>query len=611
MYKNTLECCVDLERNGQLIRIKEEIDPYLEMAAVHLRVHEMGGPAILFENVKGSKFMAASNLFGTIERSKFIFRDSLQKVQQLIELRNNPAAALKNPLSLLSSGAAAIKALPRKHSSSALHQFYKTSIQELPQLQCWKNDGGAFVTLPIVYTEDADAPGVMNSNIGMYRIQLSGNEYELNKEIGLHYQLHRGIGVHQSKWNKKGEPMKVSIFVGGPPAHTVASVMPLPEGLSEVIFGGVLGNKRFGYCYDEHQNCISTDADFVITGYVMPHETKPEGPFGDHLGYYSLKHEFPLMHVTNVYHRKDAVWPFTVVGRPPQEDTSFGKLIHEITGSVIPKEIPGLKEVYAVDAAGVHPLLFAIGSERYTPYVKERKPAELLTIANHALGKGQLSLAKYLFIAAHEDDEKLSTHQEEKFLEHILQRIDFTRDIHFYTKTSIDTLDYSGEGLNEGSKVVIAAAGEIKRTLATSVPASFTTHFDAHLVMKGVVAVKLNPYITHENAVKEIEILKEKLIQEGRDHLKEIAMISVCDDAAFVAQKLNNFLWVAFTRSNPSHDIYGIDEFIDNKHWACRGAMIIDARIKPHHAPVLEKDPATEKKVDRLFEKGGSLYGLK
>jgi 4-hydroxy-3-polyprenylbenzoate decarboxylase len=381
--------------------------------------------------------------------------------------------------------------------------------------------------------------------------------------------------------------------------------------LSEVIFGGVLGNKRFGYCYDEHHNCISTDADFVITGYVMPHETKPEGPFGDHLGYYSLKHEFPLMHVTNVYHRKDAVWPFTVVGRPPQEDTSFGKLIHEITGSVIPKEIPGLKEVYAVDAAGVHPLLFAIGSERYTPYVKERKPAELLTIANHALGKGQLSLAKYLFIAAHEDDEKLSTHQEEKFLEHILQRIDFTRDIHFYTKTSIDTIDYSGEGLNEGSKVVIAAAGEIKRTLANSVPASFTTHFDAHLVMKGVVAVKLNQYTTHENAVKEIEILKEKLIQEGRDHLKEIAMIIVCDDAAFVAQKINNFLWVAFTRSNPSYDMHGIDEYTENKHWACRGAIIIDARIKPHHAPVLEKDPATEKKVDRLFEKGGSLYGLK
>jgi 4-hydroxy-3-polyprenylbenzoate decarboxylase len=571
----------------------------------------MGGPALLFEQVKGSQFKAASNLFGTIERSKFIFRDSLAKVQQLIEIRNNPAAALKNPLSLISSSTAAIKALPRKCGASAINHFYKTSIDALPQVQCWKNDGGAFVTLPIVYTEDADTPGIMQSNLGMYRIQLSGNEYIANQEIGLHYQLHRGIGVHQSKYAKRNEPMKVSVFVGGPPAHTVASVMPLPEGLSEVIFGGVLGNKRFAYAYDEHHNCISTDADFVITGYVMPHETKPEGPFGDHLGYYSLKHEFPLMHVTNVYHRKDAVWPFTVVGRPPQEDTSFGKLIHEITGSVLPKEIPGLKEVYAVDDAGVHPLLFAIGSERYTPYVKEHKPAELLTIANHALGKGQLSLAKYLFIAAQEDNPSLSTHQEEKYLEHMLQRVDWKRDLHFYTKTSIDTLDYSGEGLNEGSKVVIAAAGEVKRNLAVAVPSAITESLDAQLVMRGVIAIRLAPYTTHQQASVEIETLKGKLSQVKDEELSEVAMIVVCDDAAFVAKSMHNFLWVTFTRSNPSHDIYGVAEFIENKHWGCHGALIIDARIKPHHAPVLEKDPAIERKVDRLFEKGGSLYGLK
>jgi len=610
MYKNTLQCVNDLEKKGMLVRINEEVDPYLEMAAIHLRVHEMGGPALLFENVKGSKFMAASNLFGTIERSKFIFRDTLAKVQQLMELRNNPIAAIKNPIKNLGLIGTAFCALAKKSTFSKPVNFGQTSIAQLPQIQCWPNDGGAFVTLPIVYTEDANNAGVMNSNLGMYRIQLSGNEYELNKEIGLHYQLHRGIGVHQTKWNNKNLPMKVSVFVGGPPALTVAAVMPLPEGLSEVIFAGVLGNKRFAYFYDENQNCVASDADFVITGYVNGTETKPEGPFGDHLGYYSLRHNFPLMHVSKVYHQKNAIWPFTVVGRPPQEDTSFGKLIHEITGPVLPKEIPGLKEVYAVDAAGVHPALFAIGSERYTPYIKERKPAEILTIANHALGKGQLSLAKYLLIAAHEDNPKLKTHNEEEFLQHILQRVDLTRDIHFYTKTSIDTLDYSGENLNEGSKVVIAAAGNVIRELGNEIPNIIDSNFKSYLVMKGCLAVQLNKYTTHKNAQQEIEEFSNKISSNGLDKLSNFPLIIICDDAKFTAKTMNNFLWVTFTRSNPSHDIYGVKSFSENKHWGCASSLIIDARIKPHHAPVLEKDPTVEKKIDKLFAKGGSLFGI-
>lgn len=610
MYRNTFECVTDLEKHGHLIRVTEEVDPYLEMAAIHLRVHEMGGPAMLFENVKGSSFKAASNLFGTIERSKFIFRDTLKSVQQLVELRNNPIEAIKSPLKLISSASSALNALPKKAIFSKPANYGTTSISKLPLVQCWPNDGGAFVTLPIVYTEDADRPGIMHSNIGMYRIQLNGNEYIKDQEIGLHYQLHRGIGVHQTKWNKRNEPMKVSVFVGGPPALTVAAVMPLPEGLSEVIFSGVLGNKRFGYFYDENQNCVAADADFVITGFVNPHENKPEGPFGDHLGYYSLKHNFPLMHVSKVYHQKNAIWPFTVVGRPPQEDTSFGKLIHEITGPVLPKEIPGLKEVYAVDAAGVHPALFAIGSERYTPYLNERKPAELLTIANHALGKGQLSLAKYLIIAAHEDNEKLSTHHEREFLTHVLERIDLTRDLHFYTKTSIDTLDYSGDGLNEGSKVVIAAAGNIVRKLCNELPSVIKNNYQSNLVFNGAASVRINKYTTHENAIQEIEEFSERILADGLENLKELPLIILCDDAEFTARNMNNFLWVTFTRSNPSKDIHGVKSFIKDKHWGCHGPLIIDARIKPHHAPILEKDPQVEKNIDRLFASGGSLNKL-
>ncbi len=609
-YASLEECLIDLERNNHLVRIKEEVDPYLEMAAIHLRVHEAAGPALLYENVKGSKFRAASNIFGTPERSRFIFRDTFAAVQKLIELKNNPVKAIKQPFKNFNTGVAALKALPLKNPSAKPVLANEISISDLPLIHHWPMDGGAFVTLPQVYTEDIDQPGIMKSNLGMYRIQLTGNEYELNKEIGLHYQLHRGIGVHQTKANKKELPLKVSCFVGGPPSHTLSAVMPLPEGISEMTFAGVLGGRRFRYTYVDGF-CISTDADFVITGEVHPGENKPEGPFGDHLGYYSLRHSFPLMKVHKIYAKKNAIWPFTVVGRPPQEDTSFGQLIHEIAGGAIEEEIPGLKEVNAVDAAGVHPLLLAIGSERYTPYMPSKQPAEILTIANHILGTGQLSLAKFLFITA-DDTRKLNTHDVHHYFEYVLKRIDLTRDIHFYTNTTIDTLDYSGTGLNSGSKVVFAAYGDVKKELCMEVPIALKELQDfenAQLVMSGVVALQTKSFTTYGSAQEEMDALNEQLKLEVSE-LIGVALIVIADDSSFVADKLNNFLWVTFTRTNPSYDIYGIASFVKHKHWGCDGPVVIDARIKPHHAPPVEKDPLVEKKIDRLFTKGGSLYGL-
>jgi 4-hydroxy-3-polyprenylbenzoate decarboxylase len=606
-YQSLRACITDLEKNGHLIRITEEVDPYLEMAAIHLRVFEHNGPALYFENIKGSKFPAVSNLFGTLDRSKFMFRDTLEKIKVLVDLKNDPIKALKHPFQYLNVAATALSALPMKVGKNAPISFGQT---ELPQIVNWPMDGGPFVTMPQVYTEDIDKPGVMNANLGMYRIQLGGNDYIQNEEIGLHYQLHRGIGIHQSKANAKGQPLKVSIFVGGPPSHPLAAVMPLPEGLSEMTFAGALGNRRFRYYYDDEGFCISADADFVITGTVMPQQNKPEGPFGDHLGYYSLTHPFPLMKVSRVYHRKDPVWSFTVVGRPPQEDTSFGALIHEITGSAIPKEIPGLHEVHAVDAAGVHPLLFAIGSERYTPYLKERKPQEILTLANHILGSNQLSLAKYLFICAKEDTPALDAHNIPQFMQHMLERIDLARDLHFYTKTTIDTLDYSGSGLNSGSKVAVAVAGAVRRELWKGLPSGFSLprpFQNYKMVMPGILALEAPKYISEGETEKEIAILNGHL--KGED-LDSLPLMVLCDDAGFTAETINNFVWVTFTRSNPSHDIYGINAFTEHKHWGCRGPLIIDARIKPHHAPPLVKDPGTEKKVDKIGEKGGSLYGV-
>ena len=571
-YKSLQECVSDLDNKGELKIISDEVNPDLEMASIHLDEFAKNGKAILFENVKGSNYKVVSNLFGSVARSKFMFRDSLQIVKDLIEIKTNPIAAFKHPLRTFLTGLNGIYALPKKVRFKG---FSEIKIEDLPQIKCWKEDGGAFITLPQVYTEDIDNPGIMNSNLGMYRIQLSGNDYELNKEIGMHYQLHRGIGIHQKKANQKGDPLKVSIFVGGPPAHSFSAVMPLPEGMSELSFAGVLGKRRFRYAKKDGYT-ISSDADFVICGELHPNDLKPEGPFGDHLGYYSLKHDFPVLRVHKVYAKKDGIWPFTVVGRPPQEDSQFGALIHEITGKAIEKEIPGLKAVNAVDAAGVHPLLLAIGSERYTPYNPTKQPQEILTIANHILGTGQMSLAKYLFIC--DDEDHPNVNDERAYFTHFLERVDWERDLHFQTKTTIDTLDYSGEGLNEGSKVVLAAAGEVKRKLTEILP---TIELPSGFLKPKLVSSG-NLVVQGKGDIKELISSLEKQNMEG------IGLITLVDDAHFVSEDFSNWLWVTFTRSSPAYDIYGLDAANKNKHFSC-SIPIIDARIKPHHAPVLER----------------------
>ncbi len=605
--KSLQSCVSDLERKGHLIRLQEEIDPYLELAEIQRRAYAQEAPALLFERVKGTPFPVLSNLFGTVERTHLIFRSTMEGVKRVIQLKADPTSFLQAPHKYLGAPVTALRALPRKALWKAPVTYGQTTLDKLPQLVSWPNDGGAYITLPQVYTEDPERPKPMRSNVGMYRIQLSGNDFTPN-EVGLHYQIHRGIGVHHSKAVQRGERLKVSIFVGGPPAHTFGAVMPLPEGLSELTFSGMLAGKAFRYVR-KNGHTLSADADFCIVGSIDPLATKPEGPFGDHLGYYSLTHDFPVMQVEAVYHRKNAIWPVTVVGRPPQEDTTFGHMIHEITGPMVPVSVPGLHAMHAVDAAGVHPLLLAVGHERYVPY-GPRYPQELLTVANAILGFGQASLAKYLLIAAYEDDPKPNINDIPHFLQHILERIHPERDLHFQTKTTIDTLDYSGEGLNEGSKVVIAAAGPAVRTLAKELPPAFdlpTPYTAPKVALPGIMAIQGPAFTTAENAVGELQALCEGLKHQ---QMEGFPLVVLVDESDFVARHLNNFLWATFTRSNPSHDLYGVDSFIKNKHWGCKGPIVIDARIKPHHAPPLIEDPAVTKRVDALCAKGGPLHGV-
>lgn len=611
-HRSTREVIDDLRRGGRLIEVDDPVDPHLELAEIQRRVYARGGPALLFKDVIGTKFPAASNLFASLEQARYLFRDTLENVRRLIEVKVDPSALPKNPFRYAKVPLTAVTMLPRKTRRGAV-MANQTRLSDLPAVKCWPDDGGAFVTLPQVLSDDPAAAGnLMRVNLGMYRVQISGNDFEPDQEVGIHYQIHRGMGVHHRAAMDRDEPMRVCVTCGGSPAMSVAAVMPLPEGLTELTFGGALAGRRIAMVGGTATRApIYADADFAIVGTIRPGRTKPEGPFGDHLGYYSLEHPFPVMDVEAVYHRDDAIWPLTVVGRPPQEDTTFGQLIHELTDPIIPSVIPGVKAVHAVDAAGVHPLLLAVGSERYMPSTKSTAPQEILTQANAILGNGQLSLAKYLIITD-DPDQNVNIHDIESFLQRVLQRIDWRRDLHFQTQTTIDTLDYSGTGLNRGSKVVMAAIGQPIRTLATNVPSDLKLpdgFVGPKIVIPGVLAVQSPPAGKHyrgdvDRFVRQMADMKQL---DAPESSAGVAMVVLCDDAEFVSASLNNFLWATFTRSNPSIDVDGIDANFVDKHWGCRGVLVIDARVKPHHAPPLIEDRETIAKVDARAARGGEL----
>lgn len=607
-HRSTQDVVQDLRAAGRLIEIDDEVDPNLELAEIQRRVYASGGPGLWFKNLRGCKFSAASNLFGSLDQARYLFRDTLESVRRLIEIKLDPSALPKRPTRYAGVPMTALRMLPRLTRRGAVGA-HRAQLSDLPMVRCWPEDGGAFVTLPQVLSDDPQSPdNLMRANLGMYRIQLSGNQYQAEREVGLHYQIHRGIGVHHRAALDRDQSLRVAVTVGGSPAMTLAAVMPLPEGLTELTFAGALSGRRIRMIRGPHAP-VYADADFAVVGTIDPRRTLPEGPFGDHLGYYSLTHPFPVMNVDHVWHREGAIWPFTVVGRPPQEDTTFGQLIHELTDPIIPAVIPGVKAVHAVDAAGVHPLLLAVGSERYMPYLDRAEPQELLTQANAILGNGQLSLAKYLWITDDPHD-RLDIHDIGRFLSYMLERVDWRRDLHFQTRTTIDTLDYSGSGFNQGSKLVIAASGRPVRQLPTDVPSqpALPDGFsDPVVVMPGILAIRA-PAFTSQADHQHLARFCRQVPAESP--LNAFPLVTLVDDSQFCASSISNWLWVTFTRSNPAVDIDGVDSSIKNKHWGCRGSLLIDARIKPQHAPPLVEDPATIKKVDARAARGGPLGRL-
>lgn len=606
MYKSLEQALLDLEKAGMLKRIHEEVDPYLEMAEITRQTFESKGPALLFEKVKGSRFRAASNIFGTEERFNFLFRKGAAKAEAAVQFKANPIGLFKNPRLWMKTAMAGICALP--HKSGSIEDFEECALQDLPQIVSWPHDGGAFITLPQVTTLPSEKASILQANVGMYRIQISGNDYVQNEECGLHYQIKRDIAQHHQKAIEEGRRLKVSIFIGGPPSHSIAAVMPMPENLSELVFAGMLGERRFRYFLHDGF-IVSSDADFCILG-ELEDSLKSEGPFGDHIGYYSDKHDFPCLKVKKVLCKRNAIYPFTVVGRPPQEDTLFGNFIHKITKPMVPASLPGVHAVHAVDAAGVHPLCLALGSERFRPFDghEKREPMEILKTANALLGFNQASLSKYLLIAAKEDNPNLDVNDIPAFFAHVLERIHLERDLHFQTSTTIDTLDYTGTSLNHGSKVVIAAAGKKIRELRNNendldsliLPMGFK---NATIPMAGALMIEGPAFESEKNPQKETFFHSLKIALADWNHRNAYPWVSIIDYNA--GRGLNDFLWLTFTRSDPAQDVYGFHEKIIDKHWSCEAPLIIDARRKPHYQEELSVSDNIKKRASQILQDAG------
>ena len=593
MGYHTLKACLDdLRRSRQLVEFGEPVDPYLELAAVQRRLYTAGTPAVLFTKPKNCRFPMLANLFGTEQRVEYIFRDGIEPLRKAIQWGADP---LQSRIELSPSfGMSGWHSRP-KFVRRAPVLACRTTLDQLPQLVSWQQDGGAYLTLPQVYSESPDHPGIGKSNLGMYRVQISGNNYLPQSEAGMHYQIHRGIAAHHAAALRQGKPLRVNVFLGGAPAMTLAAVMPLPEGFSELRFAGILGRHRIPLVVCGQNTSafpelagtllpIYAEADFCLTGWLDQGNVKLEGPFGDHLGYYSLAHDFPVLKVHHIFHRKDAIFPFTVVGRPPQEDTQFGRFIHNLVRDVVPRKLPGVRAVHAVDAAGVHPLLLAMGRESYLPLDPHRRAAELHTLAHTILGYGQLSLAKYLFLAAEEDDPSLSVDDVARFFQHVLRRVHWRDHVHFVTRTTADTLDYTDSELHQGSKFFVTVSGKPRRHLSASLcEADRIPAKNPRLAMPGVLCA-------------------EEIDWNG-SFPEEIPLIVLVDDSTEATASLRDFLWTTFTKSDPARDVHGIGEFIENKHWGCTGALVIDARRKPHHAPELVEDPDIARRADEIVGK--------
>lgn len=584
-HQKPLHCTQDfvelLKKEGELLILEDEVDPYLELAQIQREVCRRKGPAVLYTHVKGTSFPVVTNLYGSNRRLELAFGERpfrfIRELAEAVHRLMPPTVKKMWATRGLLRQALKIGLKNRRWGAVFENSIQPVDLMQLPLIKNWPEDGGAFITLPLVYTE---SPSSGKSNLGMYRMQM----YNAT-QAGMHIQIHRGGGFHYHEAETLGQPLPVNVFIGGPPAMTIAAVAPLPEDVPELLFASLLMGQRLEVGRpDKVTGRIVWDSDFCIQGLIPPGKRRPEGPFGDHYGYYSLCHDYPYVEIKSIHYRNRAIYPATVVGRPPQEDHYIAEFLQEILSPLFPLVMPSVVKIWAYEESGVHSLAGAV--------VKDRYHKEAFTSALRILGEGQLSLTKFLLVT----DQNVDPKNFKEFFVRILERADFQKDLFILSNISQDTLDYTGPRINEGSKAILLGIGEKKRVLpdkwrGTFKSAQFT---DAKLFCPGVLSVtgtsyKLRPDLTQE------------LVQEPS--IQDFAMVFLLDDARAATQSSEDFIWHVFTRFEPAGDIYG--RKVEKRfHVGLEGPVVIDCRLKPWYPKVLEEDPEVAKRVQ---EKWGSI----
>ncbi len=566
-----------LKRESEIIEITAEVDPHLEIAEIHRRVIARSGPALLFTNVKNSRFPVVTNLFGTNRRLELAFgRRPLDFVAGLVR-----AAETMLPPSfekiwglrgLIGQGLKV--GLKTKKTAPVLdvHQS-PPRLTELPMLTSWHSDGGPFVTLPLVYTEHPDGRG---HNLGMYRIQRYDDE-----STGIHWQIHKGGGYHYFEAERRNQALPMTLFIGGPPALMMAAIAPLPENIPELMLASLLqGEKLEMVRTNRHPHPLVAHAEFAIQGEVPPHLRRPEGPFGDHYGYNSLTHDYPVFQARHLYHRKNAIYPATVVGRPRQEDFYIGDFLQELLSPLFPLVMSSVRQLKTFGETGFHCLAAARVADRY--------PREAFAAGLRILGEGQLSLTKFLILT----DGDLDVADFRKLWVHVLERINWRRDLYIFANISQDTLDYTGPSVNKGSKAMMLGLGrEPLRKLPESFSGSLPPGCAKPAVyLPGTLVVEGPAFADDKDFAKTVA---------GWEGLGNWPVVLLVDSTAEATVNLQEFLWTFFTRFEPAADIHGRATTVHRYHVGLDEPIVFDCRMKPWYPPVLEVDPETKSRVDR------------
>lgn len=555
-----------LRREGDLVEIDAECDPYLEIAEIHRRVIAAGGPAILFKRPKGSTIPVVTNLFGTRKRVELAFGprpgEFIRRVAALPhELMPPSFGKLWAQRDLAWQGLSI--GLSHSGSGPVTEVVEEPQLSKIPMLHCWKDDGGSFVTLPLVYTEHPET-GV--HNLGMYRIHRHDD-----RTTGIHWQIGKGGGFHHWVAEQKNAALPMNLFVGGPPGLILSAIAPLPENVPELLLTSLLAGERLRRCDNPAGPLpLVSDCEFAFVGKVPPKVRHPEGPFGDHYGYYSLQHDYPVFQVDKVLHRKDAIWPATVVGKPRQEDFFIGDYLQELLSPLFPLVMPGVVDLWSYGESGYHALSSAV--------VRERYGREAMASAFRILGEGQLSLTKFLLLL----DKPMDLRDFRPVLEHILARFKPETDLYVFSNLSLDTLDYSGPAINEGSKGVMVGVGDPVRELPRAYQGTPPMGVRDVRVYCGGCLVVSGPRYTEEPGAA------ERLAQA----FPEWPLVVLVDDAAVATRSDPRFIWTTFTRFEPAADVYARRR-IHRNHIVYEGSVLIDARMKPTYPAELFCDPET------------------